>query len=227
MEDSRENLPFTGYECETLAQIYRVPPDRRLWGKSAKIDPYKTRLQDIQILHSSHHGKSNLNDPLASVLELADGNLTLAQLLTWRFPNLADAFISACETHLSRPEITDDILTIATGFLCAGARSVVSTLWSVEDFASALLALFYYENRFEGLSRPRALQQAQQRLRFLTGKELEETYKSELESYLQRRFEGDKDALGYRQHLLQRCFKEEFPFPHPYFWAGFMSQGLA
>jgi CHAT domain-containing protein len=89
-----------------------------------------------------------LNDPLNSALELGDGNITLGQLMSpsWRFDKtLSDVFLSCCETGLGTPEITDDILTLSAGFLCAGARSVISTLWAVDDLATALFSLFYYQ----------------------------------------------------------------------------------
>ncbi|WP_298904989.1 CHAT domain-containing protein [uncultured Nostoc sp.] len=70
------------------------------------------------------------------------------------------------------PSLTDDILTLSTGFLCAGAKSVVSTLWSVNDLATALFSIFYYQQRQEGNSRPEALQQAQIKLRELKKEEL-------------------------------------------------------
>jgi tetratricopeptide (TPR) repeat protein len=155
VEDATEDLPFTRYECETLAKTYQIPPTRRLQGKEAKIDSVKHLLQQVQILHTSHHAASHLNEPLESALQLADGELKLGQLLSpgWRMPDLSDVFTCNCETHFSVTDVTDEILTLSTGFLCAGARSVVSTLWSVEDLASAMLSLFYYEGRKAGLSR--------------------------------------------------------------------------
>ncbi|XZO00471.1 MAG: CHAT domain-containing protein [Microcoleus sp.] len=71
-------------------------------------------------------------------------------------------FLSCCERNLGNPDITDDILTIGFGFLCAGARSVVSTLWSVDELATAIFCILYYQYRKQGISRPVALQKAQQ-----------------------------------------------------------------
>jgi hypothetical protein len=66
------------------------------------------------------------------------------RLMISRYPHLHEVFLSCCETHLGANKITDDILMIGTGFLCAGARSVISTLWSVNDLATALFSIFYY-----------------------------------------------------------------------------------
>ena len=248
VEDATEDLPFTRYECETLAKNYQIPPRRRLQGKDATIDSVKHLLRQVQILHTSHHAASNLNEPLESALQLADGNLKLGQLLSpgWRMPDLSDAFTCNCETHFSVTDVTDEILTLSVGFLCAGARSVVSTLWSVEDLASAMLSLFYYDLREAGLSRSLALQKAQQNLRNLTGKEFAARYQSALAQHLEElhaaimekhrgavnETESQKLLAAARkieaqQRRLEGCAKEDLPFNSPYYWAGFVSQGLS
>ncbi|MBP0020828.1 MAG: CHAT domain-containing protein [Cyanobacteria bacterium SBLK] len=223
VEDAKENLPFTRYECETLAQRYRVPETRRLQGKQATLDNYKTLLHQIHRLHTSHHAASNLNDPLASVLQLSDRELTLSQILTWRIPQLTEVFASACETHFTATELTDDLLTIATSFLCTGVRNVISTQWSVEDLASALLAIFYYKNRDEGKSPSHALQRARQQLRNLTGEELKNKYYYTLTAYLEQL--GEPEKIESRKSRLSQLCKENLPFSSPYNWAGFISQG--
>jgi CHAT domain-containing protein len=58
---------------------------------------------------------------------------------------------------------------------------VVSTLWAVNDFATALFCLFYYQHRQNpNYTRPQALYQAQIDLRNLTGRELNDKYKGQL-----------------------------------------------
>ncbi|MDE5107323.1 MAG: CHAT domain-containing protein [Trichodesmium sp. St17_bin3_1_1] len=44
------------------------------------------------------------------------------------FPNLDEIFLSCCETNLGSTKITDDTMTLDTGFFYAGARSVISSL---------------------------------------------------------------------------------------------------
>jgi len=221
-------LPFTRYECETLARTYGIPTQHRLQGNAATIAAYKQLLGRVRRLHSSHHGSANLDKSLQCALALADGNLTLGQLLSpdWRFPDLEEVFASYCEGNLGKLEIADDWLTLATGFLCAGARSVISTQWSVEDLASALFALLYYKSRNEGYRPCDAVGQAQRQLRQLSGADLK-PYRPEVEAFLQQQFGGDSEA--YRQavaRFLGCCTDEGAPFAHPYYWAGFVAQGL-
>jgi tetratricopeptide (TPR) repeat protein len=233
------DLPYTAYECETLTNKYQVEPSKRLQGHQATVREYRQIASQVPILHSSHHGSANSANPLESALILSDRNLSLGELLTpgWRkdLQNLSDVYLNNCETNFSINEITDDLLSIATGFLCAGARSVVSTLWSVDDCASALLAIFYYEFRDTGASRPRALQQAQQKLRNLTGQQLQAEYLEQLTSNLQQQHQqaithqdldiAEKIQRQIEQTLPKHC-QTAYPFASPFYWAGFISQGL-
>jgi len=251
VEDATEDLFFSRYECETLAQSYSVSADKRLQGRKATVTEYKTLASQVQVLHSSHHATSNPTQPLDSYLVLGDGSLTLSQLISpgWRMPNLSDVFACCCEVNFSLNKLTDDLLSLATGFLCAGARSVVSTQWSVEDLASALLAIFYYNFRQAGMSRSQALQQGQIKLRNLTGEEFARNYQKEIGKSLQQQYDQVKtwrndanvkgdvaecqkwqelaDKIQVQQQRLQLLAQEKQPFSHPYYWAGFVSQGLA
>ena len=147
VENPDGTLPGASYEGEKIAKIYNIPDDNRLKGREqGTVKKYRKLLEKVQVFHSSHHASSRLDSPLESKLILADGTITLGQIMTpgWRLPQLSDIFLSCCETNLGVAQATDDILTLSTGFLCAGARSVVSTLWAVNDLATALFSIFYY-----------------------------------------------------------------------------------
>jgi len=214
VEDATDDLPCASFECEEIAKMYEIPDNLRLKGSSqATKDNYRqlVKHQKVQVLHSSHHASSDLAQPLGSILLLANGEkLTLGELLTpgWRVPDLLEVFLSCCETNLGNPDITDDILTIGFGFLCAGARSVVSTLWSVDELATAIFCIIYYQRRKQGMSRPLALQKAQQELSNLTGKNFESRYKQNLAKMLDEKLpqaeatfkEAQNEMMKYPQN---------------------------
>lgn len=196
VEDATEDLPCVSFECSQLAQIYSIPEERRLRGRSqATVSNYRRLVEQVSGLHSSHHAQCRFDNPLESKLFLGDGSITLGQLLTpaWRFPNLEDVFLSCCETNLGLTEITDDVLTLSTGFLCAGARSVIATLWAVDDLATALFSIFYHQYRQQGKSRIVSLQQAQEKLRSLSGQALSE-YQQQLIPLLESKFRAAEKA---------------------------------
>ncbi len=197
VEDATEDLPYASWEGEQLATLYNIPNHLRLKGnQQASVSNYRELLQKVQVIHSSHHAQSRLDNPLESALILADGRITLSQLLTpsWRIPQLEEVFLSCCETGLGVAEITDDILTLSTGFLCVGARSVISTLWAVDDLATALFSLFYYQYRHQGNHRLESIKKAQFELRTLTGETLATVYKPKLSDFLTQKLK-ETDTL--------------------------------
>lgn len=190
IEDATGDLPCASFEGEQLAILYSIPDNQRLKGShQATVSNYRKLARTVQILHSSHHAQSRLDNPLESTLILGDGCITLGQVMTpaWRFPQLSDVFLSCCETGLSITEITGDILTFSTAFLSAGARSVISTLWAVDDLATALFSIFYYQEWQQGKNRPEAMRQAQVKLRSLTGDTLAANYKPQLTDILKQK----------------------------------------
>lgn len=210
VEDATEDLPYASFEGEQLANLYNIPNNQRLKGsQQAKVSKYRELLQKVQGLHSSHHAQSRLDNPLESALILGDGRLTLGQLITpaWRFYQLEEVFLSCCETGLGTIEITDNILTFATAFICAGAKSVISTLWAVDDLATALFSLFYYQHRHRGNNRPESIRQAQFDLRNLTGEALTTIYKPKLIDFLTQQLKEThalrKKAQKEREKYLQ------------------------
>ena len=246
VEDATDDLHCARWEGEQIAKMYNIPSEKRLIGSSqATVENYRKLAEQVQILHSCHHAESYLYNPLESQLKLGDGSITLGQLMSpgWRSPHLVDVFLSCCETNLDKPDITDNLLTLSTGFLCAGAISVISSLWKVDDLATALFSIFYYQQRQEGKNRPEALKAAQIKLRELRKADLEEiSQKAENErkqartqkkQYLQdskEYLECDRQYQKYAKISIAidniQKSKGELPFAHPRYWSAFIAQGL-
>jgi CHAT domain-containing protein len=263
IENADGTLPGAEFEGAFVANLFKLNDRYRLQGRSqATIAGFQSLMATTDLpvtnLHFANHANSRLDNPLESALQLADGNLGLDRLMISRYPHLHEVFLSCCETHLGATKITDDILTIGTGFLCAGARSVISTLWSVDDLATALFSMFYYHNRYDNISRARSLKKAQVRLRNLTGDEFKLNYRDDLEQHLQAyakanivnrkeleaqfdlgeidkvKFDRDYERVtkAYTHAFeivdsLDRYCEKDKPFTDPYYWAGFICQGLA
>ena len=69
--------------------------------------------------------------------------------------------LSACETQLGAQSRGDDIVGLSRAFIYAGTPSVVGSLWSVNDRATAVLMTAFYQRLAEGMNKAEALQAAQ------------------------------------------------------------------
>jgi CHAT domain-containing protein/predicted negative regulator of RcsB-dependent stress response len=161
---------LTGVEAEVRGLAEFFPANRLLVGEEATLAGLQTNLEWCEVLHLASHGIYREDNPLFSLLKLADGWLSVNDVRNWRFrPNLVT--LSACQTGLSRPMRGDELLGLARGFLSAGAYALVVSLWSVNDEITTRLMHFFYESFSQSQPRATALRQAMLKLK------AEEAYK--------------------------------------------------
>lgn len=90
----------------------------------------------VDIAHVICHYDLDPDEPLRSVLRLGDG-ITVADLLDRRLPGSPHLVLSACDTGLGGARLPDEAIGIGTVLLSAGARSVVASLWPLDDELAA------------------------------------------------------------------------------------------
>ena len=161
----------------------------------------------------------------------SDGRITAEQILnTWTLD--ADMVVfSACETGLGRKAGGEGYLGFAQALFIKGARSLVLSQWAVDDAATSLLMVRFYQNllgKRPGLSKPlpkaESLDEAKRWLRNLS---LDEVL-AELNALPQRvpaqpsATPGDSTAAKPPK---QPAPTGPRPFAHPRFWAAFMLIG--
>jgi CHAT domain-containing protein len=127
--------------------------------------------------------------------------------------------------QLRPPVTTADIGTIEDADdSLLGARSVQSTLWEVDEYASVIFNFMYHQERHKGTNRAISLHTAQSQLRNLTGTEFQRDYYPHAIEYATKHHPTLKTAL--EQHL--KAYSElDKPFESPFYWAAFITQGMA
>lgn len=101
-------------------------------------------MDDTNWLHLACHGVQKPIEPTKSALLLHDGYLTLEEIIRLRLPKAEFAFLSACQTTTGDESLSEEAVHIAGGMLLAGYRSVVATMWSIQDeLAPAVTDEFY------------------------------------------------------------------------------------
>ncbi len=116
------------------------------------------------LLHLATHGAFRADNPLFSWLRLADARLTVRDVYGLRLPRASLVTLSACETGLGGLR-GGDVLGLSQSFLAAGARSLLLSLWAVDDVSTAQLMAAFYRRLAAGQTKVSALREAQQEVR--------------------------------------------------------------
>lgn len=168
-------LPSTRREAESIAALVPGAAAHVAMGfdasRAAALSP---ALADFRIIHFATHGHVDENDPRLSGLVLslvdadgtpADGFLRPSDIAGMSL-NADLVTLSACETALGEEVDGEGLVGLARAFMDAGAQRVLSTLWRVDDDATAALMTLVYQGLLkEGLSPAEALARAQRRMR--------------------------------------------------------------
>ena len=243
IQDPTGNLPFTNIEVEAISKHFQSK--NILAGQEAtKTALYNYQLDTAHCVHFGCHGYFNFWEPLNSALILADSHISppIPEEDSSRYLSLSESEIldlrkcltlddvsaldlrecrlvvlSACETAVTEfNSISDEYISLTSGFLVAGSPSVVATLWAVSDLSTSFLMIKFYQHLKDGLSVPLALNNAQIWLRDVTKSELLEWIgELKLDSKLPQSFED----------LCKKSKPDKKLFESPFYWAAFCAIG--
>jgi CHAT domain-containing protein len=157
------------YAEEEVRAIAKTAPSATVRVRSEATKSFvKANGGQYKMLHFATHGLFDPANPLGSSLLLAedkdnDGRLTVAELyyLHWDADLVT---LSACETALGKVAGGDDVVGFTRGLLYAGANSIVSSLWKVDDRSTRDLMIAFYSN-LNSMDKAEALRQAQRTIR--------------------------------------------------------------
>lgn len=157
-------LPAAEQEISSLR--LRFTGLRELRNDEACRVAVQAALADSDWAHFACHATSNPDQPSASRLHLADGPLTVADLVGIRAPDAYLAYLSACGTGRPGTDLPDEVIHLSSAFQQVGYPHVISTLWPIGDTAAATIAEdTYREMLVHGTEPARAVHAAIRRLR--------------------------------------------------------------
>jgi CHAT domain-containing protein len=159
------DLPSSRDEALDAAAELPNPSNTLLLGNEATETAFKQSV-NRRVIHLAVHAVANNTSPDRAALILLsdaqhgeDGSLYPSEIV--QLPLDADLVVlSACDTAVGPVEGEEGISTLARAFLLAGARTVVSTLWTIDDDSTLYLMKVFYAELARKKSAPEALRVA-------------------------------------------------------------------
>jgi CHAT domain-containing protein len=219
--------PLTAAEAESELICRLYPQTTRRHKSQTTLSQVTAQLnQPHSVLHFTGHGYYNFKQPLQSALALSQADrLTLNEIIKLDLSPYDLVCLCACETAIAGNQtITTEYIGIVSAFLYAGVAKVVSTLWTVESVASAVLMVEFHHRRLTGKPESQALSEAKHWLRTASVAELSHWYQQQMDAL--------PDDHSLRPWLCDRLDElatmksDSIPYESPYFWAAFTLTGL-
>ncbi len=215
--DPLQDLPFSHYETEAIRGMFQ--------GSIAVPDATKDRFlhhaEACNVLHFAGHATTE-----ALLLQAAEQSAIPEEL---EFEEIVDkarlssnrlVTLSACWTGALSAGKTDEALGLPTAFMCAGAPTVVCSLWPVSDLSTTLLMAKMYQAVKQGTRIADSLRHAQLWLK-------ESTKQDQLDSLAELGIATSNrllDTVRFRRGIRWEKHLSE-DLSHPYYWAGFICSG--
>ncbi|MEL6276375.1 MAG: CHAT domain-containing protein, partial [Bacteroidota bacterium] len=150
---------------DELTAISTMFPGQKHLGYSATRENFFQSAEDYSVLHLATHAKANIKNGRISYLVLVDEEAQPEPLYAAELANLSlnaeMVVLSACETASGSSHHVEGTIGLTRSFAAAGARSIISSLWPVDDAATAEIMTDLYRGLDNGLEKDAALQMAQ------------------------------------------------------------------
>jgi CHAT domain-containing protein len=170
MRDGPSRLVYASEEADSILAV--APPGSTMVAKgfdASRETAMSSRVGEYQIVHFATHGFFDSEHPERSGILLTnvdqngverDGLMALHDIYTLDL-SAQLTVLSACQTALGKDVKGEGLVGLTHSFMSAGSKSVVASLWKVDDQATAALMSDFYEFMFrEGMPPVAALRAA-------------------------------------------------------------------
>ncbi|KAI9567996.1 CHAT domain-containing protein [Boletus coccyginus] len=127
-------LVSVGAELDNICQLVEgLATFTRIDGEESRISRVVEELDKNNWVHLACHGLPNPKEPFASAFALRDGHFTIQRIIGCNLKNPEFAYLSACHTTVGDEESPDEAIHLASAMQFSGFRSVIGTMWAVDD----------------------------------------------------------------------------------------------
>lgn len=216
---------FAGLESEVISQMFSYCT--RIQGLQAtKTQVENAFSENYNIFHFTGYVTDNFNQPQKSEFVLTgEDKLIMEEICKNPMTSYDLITLSTWETLMTdNQNITAEYVGIVSAFLCQGVNHVLSTVWTVESAAIALVMIEFYRRLQQNQSAVKALAETTAWLKELTAGEFKEWYQ-ELLNQLPQEGQKIRASLATELYRSREMSAETKLYNHPYYWAAFKIAG--
>ena len=161
-------LKYAKMEVEMIGKILESKP---LTGEDATKEAVLQRIGSVALVHIAGHARKETGEFVLAPDTRWESNTPMEEDCTMKMSDIqavklrASLVVLSCCHSGQGPVSPEGVVGMARAFLIAGARSVLSSLWEIDDEATLMFMTSFYEQFGNGKSASVALQRAMKCLR--------------------------------------------------------------
>ncbi|KAG8218920.1 hypothetical protein J3R82DRAFT_4628 [Butyriboletus roseoflavus] len=145
--EGENELVSVGAELATIEQcVDGLATFTHIEGEESCIARITEELRKNEWVHFACHGIPNRKQPFESAFALHDGRFTIERIIRCQLENAQFAYLSACHTTVGDEDSPDEVMHLASAMQFAGFRSVIGTMWAVDDGETNKITSVFYNN---------------------------------------------------------------------------------
>jgi len=156
------HLATHGYFLEDLERDYDREVMERIGGGSRGSKVFENPLLRSGLLLSGSNRAWTGEDVIEGI---EDGILTADEISQMNLIKTQLVVLSACETGLGEAKTSEGVFGLQRAFKLAGVETLIMSLWTVPDDATADLMIAFYELWLSGKTKSQAFAEAQRQVR--------------------------------------------------------------
>jgi CHAT domain-containing protein/tetratricopeptide (TPR) repeat protein len=168
-KDSRgfANLKYNETEIKKISEYYPTVPFKK---GEASVKNFKKEASAYEWIHLATHSDPNLNSEEGGALIFSENiyknepSILYASEINSLKIRANLVVLSACQSSIGHYTPSQGMNGIAQAFLNAGAQSVVTSLWQVDDRSTAKFMEIFYHYLSKGYTKNKALQNTKKKM---------------------------------------------------------------
>ncbi|KAN0084259.1 CHAT domain containing protein [Tylopilus felleus] len=145
--NGESELLFVGSELNTIGRLVDgLATFIRMEGEESCIPRVVEELGKSEWVHLACHGIPDRKQPFESAFALYDGRFTIQRIIGCEMQNPEFAYLSACHTTVGDEESPDEVIHLAAAMQFLGFRSVIGTMWAVDDGETNKITSTFYRH---------------------------------------------------------------------------------